>query len=78
MRIYYAIDVKSGTWDIVYTKGLAEALLNRGMIVSEIPKNATRKNLHETMPGIVKKFQEMLLNKEETCTSSVQAAATMS
>lgn len=78
MRIYYAIDVKSGTWDIVYTKWLAETLLNRGMIVNEIPKNATRKKLYETMPGIVKKFQEMLLNKEETCPSSVQTAATMS
>ena len=78
MKIYYAIDVKSGTWDIVYTKWLAETLLNRGMIVNEIPKNVTRKNLHETMPVIVKKFEEMLLNKEETCTSPVQAAATMS
>lgn len=78
MKIYYAIDIKSGTWDIVYTKWLAETLLNRGMIVNEIPKNMTRKNIHETMPGIVKKFQEMLLNKKERCTSSVQAAATMS
>lgn len=78
MRIYYAIDVKSDTWDIVYTKWLAETLLNRGMIVNEIPKNATRKNLHETMPEIVKKFQEILLNNEKACTSSVQAAATMS
>lgn len=67
MKIYYAIDVKSGTWDIVYTKWLAETLFNRGMIVNEIPKNTTRKNLHETMPGRVKKFQEMLLNKEEAC-----------
>ena len=77
MRIYYAIDVKSGTWDIIYTKWLAETLFNRGMIVNEIPPNMTRKNLHETMPGIVKKFQEMLLNKEETCNSSVQAEAIM-
>ena len=78
MKIYYAIDLKSGTWDIVYTKWLAETLLNRGMIVNEIPKHVTRNNLHETMPGIVKKFEKILLNKAETCTSSVQGAATMS